>query len=390
MEVIYRGFDGLDVSFAAQIPGELSEELEAAKQHAQEFRQATPIRWNGVRMLVGETGARGGYAFTASTGEFGATWFFKKPNPRDPWGIRVSCNSFNLALNGLGGARADLYRTMERLGIAVGYGCESIGRVDYAVDFLAPDFVLVPDRFVMHSSANRADHIDPPEVRCNGRSGRVTSVTVGKMPGRQVIVYDKRSEVIDHRKVGWWEIWNARRAELGYPPLNAEVAAESRVWRVEVRAGKDHLKDSWSIVRWTDLDSRFGDLITAALGTVRYAQPTPDTNRSRWPESELWQHVHRQAEADLFEMTCRAAPDLVKRVQLDAHLQLLARQMIGLLTTRAALCGVGIDEFEAFARAAGAEMAREIAFAPSRFERKLAVAAGRYDLGLDHVPQADR
>jgi hypothetical protein len=382
MEVIYRGFDGLDVSFSAQIPLELCEELEAAKAHAQEFRQSTPITWNGVRMLVRESGARGGYAFTASTGEFGATWFFKKPNRRDPWGVRVSCNSFNLATNGLGAARAELYRVMESLGIDASTDSESIGRVDYAIDFLAPEFILVPEQFVMHSSANRTDHFDPPEVYCNGRSGRVTSVTVGKMPGRQVIVYDKRSEVIAHRKLAWWEIWNAGRASLGHPPLNPNAAAESRVWRVELRAGKECLKNRWNIVKWGDLDRCFGDLIANALDAVRYARPTRDANRSRWPESELWQLTRREIEADLFEMASRVEPDLLKRVQKESHLHLLGRQMIGLLITQAALSGVGIDQLEAFAIRTGASMAREIARARARYEAKLTVAGGRYDLGV--------
>ena len=381
MEVIYRGFDGLDVSFSSQVPCEFCEELEAAKKHAQESRQPTPLCWNGVKMLVEESGARGGYTFRISTGKFGATWFFKKPAARDPWGVRVSCSSFGLALNGLGGTRSELYRTMGLLGIVVAPGSESIGRIDYAIDFLAPEFVLIPENFVMHSSSIRTEHYEPPEVQCSGRSGRVTSVTVGKMPRRQLIVYDKRSEVITHRKDGWWEIWNGVRAELGRPLLNPAVAAESQVWRVELRAGKEHLKERWSIVKWADLDDRLGDLISATLDVVRYAQPTTDSNRSRWPESQLWQQVRSETEADLFEMTARTDPDLVKRVQKEAHERLLATQMLGLLTTRAALSGVAFGDLAAFATLVGSQMAREIAAAPGRFERKLSAANGRYDLG---------
>lgn len=385
MEVIYRGFDGLDVSFSAQIPHELCEELEAAKAHAQEFRQSTPVSWNGVRMLVAESGAPGGYAFRASTGEFGATWFFKKPNARDQWGIRASCSSFNLAINGLGNARTELYRTIELLGIAISSGAESIGRVDYAIDFFAPKFVLEPEHFVMHSNSTRSDHIEVTEIRCHGRSGRVTSVTVGKMPGRQVIVYDKRGDVIAKRKAAWWEIWNTRRADLGYPPLKSEIAAESRVWRVELRAGKEHLKHNWNIAKWADLDSRFGDLISATLSAVRHVEPTADTNRSRWPESELWQCVRREVDADLFEMTSRVEPDLVKRVQKEAHDQLLATQMIGLLVTRAALRGVTSDGLASFASIAGRQMARDISKALPRYEQKLAAAVSRYSVGVEPV-----
>jgi hypothetical protein len=331
-----------------------------------------------VLMQVQESGARGGYAFVASTGAFGATWFFKKPNERDPWGIRVSCNSFNLATNGLGKVRAQLFGILETLRIKAKPDDVSIGRVDYALDFLFPAFVLVPDNFVMHSNSNWEDHKDPPETKTNGRSGRVTSVTVGKMPGRQVIVYDKRAEIIAKHKVGWWEIWDAARKRAGLPTLNREISAESRVWRVELRAGKRHLKDNWNIRTWADLDNRFGDMIAETLNAVRYAMPTGDSNRSRWPDSALWEQVRRNTAADLFEMRNYASPEKIKRVQRDAHDQLLEAQMKGLLVSRAALRNIDADQLPSFAITVGSALADDIANALQRYEVKLAKAAKRY------------
>jgi hypothetical protein len=380
MELLYQGFDGLDVSFQGQISQELYAILEAAKEEAQRTHQPTAVIRNSFAMLVSESGARGGYAFTASTGSFGATWFFKKPNARDPWGIRISCNSFNLAVNGLGRVRTELYRAMDRLGIILIPNGESIGRVDYALDFLAPTFVLVPDQFVMHSNANRADHIEQPEVSINGRSGRVTSVTVGKMPGRQVIVYDKRAEVIAKRKVGWWEIWNAARQRLGAPALDRDNPSESRIWRVELRAGKRHLKDDWNIRTWADLDSKLGDLIARTLNAIRYAEPIEDSNRSRWPDSKLWEVVRQRADDDLFEMRNYADPDRVKLVQKQEHDQLLAGQMLGLLISRAAVNGMESEKLQAYATAIGRDMAQSINSAPERFGSKLAKARDRISI----------
>lgn len=197
MDVIHRGFDGLDVSFEAQIDKDFAATLEDAKAQAAEDRADALLDHRGVKMHVAETGARGGYAYRADTGPLGATWFFKKPNARDPWGVRVSCKSAGLACFGLGATRMHLLDTLARLGVAAAEGAEAIGRVDYAVDVLAPGFALEPEAFVMHSQATRADHLD---VSVHGRSSRVSSVTVGKMPGRQVIVYDKRAEVIAKKK----------------------------------------------------------------------------------------------------------------------------------------------------------------------------------------------
>jgi hypothetical protein len=380
MDAIYRGFDGLDVSFAAQISHGFCRALETAKEEAQRTHNQAFLEWNGVPMLVSESGARGGYAFLVSTGTFGGTWFFKRPSPKDPWGVRVSCGSFQLALEGLGRTRTDLNRLLNQLGVSVRAAGESIGRVDYAIDFLAPGFELVPDQFVMHSNANRADHVEPLATTINGRSGRVSSVTVGKMPGRQIIVYDKRAEVIAKRKLGWWEIWDRALQSKNLPPLDRENAAQSTIWRVELRAGKHHLKERWGVRTWSDLDARFGDMMMTMADAIRYTQPGRDTNRSRRPNSRLWENVREEISSDLLEMRSFAEPDLIKRVQREAHNQLLARQMIGLLTTRAGICGVPSDGLANFAILAGIEMGTEIEDRKEAFERKLARVCDRYSV----------
>lgn len=378
IELLYRGFDGLDVSFQAQIPARLSQALEGAKSEAQKFRSSTAFEWNGVHMTVSESGARNGYAFVASTGDFGATWFFKKPNIHDPWGIRVSCNSFLLATKGLGGARAKIYATLDALEISVPLGGESIGRVDYALDFLAPGLVLSAQDFIMHSSTGWKKHSDAQEFISNGKSGRVSSVTVGKMPGRQVIVYDKRAEIIAKGKLGWWEIWDAGRAAQRRDLLVRDNPQTGAIWRVEIRAGKDDLKERWRITTWTDLDSRFGDVVAATLDAIRHASPNGDSNRSRWPLSDLWRAVRSEIEQDLLEMRSHVSPDHVKVVQREAHAQMLLGQMAGLQVALAAVLGVTYAALPAFAVTTGRQVSVRIQSDPEHFARKLADAAARY------------
>ncbi len=353
MEVLHRGFDGLDLSFQGHVSPEFCEALESAKAEASEARRDALLQFNGMKMHVGETGARGGYAFRASTGPFGATWFFKKPNQRDPWGVRVSVNSLGLAVFGLGRVRADLYAFLDALGIATAPQGVSIGRVDYAVDILAPDLILDPDCFVMHSQCTRADHIEGVDVQVHGRSGRVTSVTIGKMPGRQVIVYDKRAEVIAKHKSAWWEIWNANREAAGRNPLVASDASASRVWRVELRAGKRHLHDRWRIRTWADLDERLGDVKAATLDAVRYCEPMGDTNRSRWPDADIWQIARREISRDLFELRTHAEPDRVKAVYREQKRREVETQIDGLLVTEASLRGCKPTDFERHLRRFG-------------------------------------
>ena len=165
---------------------------------------------------------------------------------------------------------------------------------------------------------------------------------------------------------------------MGSSPLNWKEPDESRVWRVELRAGKRHLKDNWNIRTWADLDNRLGDLIADTLDAVRYAMLTEDSNRSRWPDSALWTQVRRNTGADLFEMRNYADPDLIKRVQLDAHDQLLKNQMKGLLVSRAALRNMSVDQLSTFAVKVGREMAHDITSALPRYERKLSTVSDRY------------
>ena len=123
------------------------------------------------------------------------------------------------------------------------------------------------------------------------------------MPRRQVIVYDKRLEVIQQKKPAWWKIWNESLRQAGLPPMDPSDRGLSQVWRVELRAGKTHLKDKWKIRNFFDLEDRLGDLYAATLDEVRYAQPTGDGNRSRWPEDPIWQTVRSIVRDALFAFT---------------------------------------------------------------------------------------
>ncbi|WP_458792184.1 hypothetical protein [Yoonia sp. MH D7] len=193
----------------------------------------------------------------------GATWFFKKPNSKDPWGIRLSFGSYFMAVHGLGAAKAHVDHVLDRFGIKFGASDISISRIDFCVDLLAPDFQLTPDHFVMHSSTGRRDYITGDDVSVNGKSGRVTSVTVGNIMNRQVIIYDKRAQIIATNKPHWWDIWNhtlraIKQEKPSYITLHRDQASpmytipneldpsdpdQSRVWRVELRAGKTLLNE---------------------------------------------------------------------------------------------------------------------------------------------------
>ncbi|WP_275392819.1 hypothetical protein [Aliiroseovarius sp. Z3] len=149
-----------------------------------------------------------GYRFLLDGGSEGASWAIKKPNARDKWGIRITFGSFFMSMYGLGAAKAHCERVLDRLGIRFGPDDVSISRADFCVDVLANGLTLKPDHLVMHSSTGRRDHVAQDDIAVHGKSGWVSSVTAGSVANRQVIIYNKRSEVIARGKSHWWDIWN--------------------------------------------------------------------------------------------------------------------------------------------------------------------------------------
>lgn len=370
IEPIYRGFDGLDVTFQGRIPGDLCEVLEGAKVEAMEARRPTLVEWRGQSFHVAESGARGGYAYRCDTGPEGATWFFSKNQKADQWNIRVSCKSAWLATKGFGRVRAEIYAFLEAIGADV-MG-EAIARVDYAVDVAASDlggFVLDPTAFVMHSHTSRADHAE--DIDIHGVSGRYTSVTVGKMPGRQVIIYDKTREAAARQKKEWPEIWNASLAKQGRAPLDEG----DRVFRVELRAGKTYLKERWGITTWADLDNKLGDLFAATLADIRYCRSNGDSNRARWPLHPIWEAVGKAVAGDLFEMCSGATPGVVKEVRRSQLAQTMSAMILGLLASWSLATGADAKAVPPAVQ----EMAKHyLEDQPKEFRAKIDRAAKKY------------
>ena len=338
MQVICSGFDGLDVAYMGHVPDGLLSVLERALERAVEAREPVLVEHGNVRFHVAENGARGGYAFRCDTGDLGATWFFKRPKAKDPWGVRVSVKSLALATYGLAGIRERIEGTLAALDFRLGTQPESIGRVDFAVDVLAPGFALRPDNFVMHARTTRADHEEIEVRQSHGRSGRYTSVTIGKMPGRQVIVYDKRLEATQKPgKAIWFEIWRGAMEQCGLHAPDFRDPFDGAVWRVEIRAGKKCLKDRHKITTWNDLRQKLHAVLHDTMNQIRYAMPCGDSNRSRWANHRLWTLAREAAANADIESVGTLDPETALEITRQGQLQIIDQQLVGLAATRVAL-----------------------------------------------------
>ncbi|WP_432450482.1 hypothetical protein [Aliiroseovarius marinus] len=392
--VLHRGFDTLALSIQANIGPELFEYLEAQKAIAEEEQKEVLISFGGAQFLLKPYGGKG-YRFLLDGGPEGANWSIKKPNSRDKWGIRLSFGSFFMSIYGLGAAKAHCERVLDAFGVRYGPEDVSISRADFCVDVLVNDLVLDPNNLIAHSAAGRRDNITYEDVAVHGKSGWVSSVTSGGITNRQVIIYNKRSEVIAHGKRHWWDIWNhTLRSGVGNTnapymlhrghvsgPLTPDKtqAAQNQVWRVEFRAGKSLLKDRWGIRTWEQFFEQFGDLCRSSGERIRYTEPDPnDTNRARWPNHPLWDVVCAEMNDDLIEMRSGADPNPMKEVHREEHIASLLKQVTGTCITMAALEGWEHEELPVAFHGFAERMSEAVEADPERSAKQLQDAKDRY------------
>lgn len=336
MKPIRSGFDGLEFAIKANIPSDLEKTLTKVKETAAARHGELQVKIGEDWITVRETGARGGYAFSCheeTTGE----WFFKAAKAKDEWGIRFSAASSALVILGLEGLRLRIAALLSSLGIDAPESAYNLSRVDFAVDFLAPDFELCPDNFVMHARTGRKTHEKFEGIETNGRSSRTTSVTVGKMPSRQVIIYDKREEVVVKRKNEWAKTWAKALYGPDAVPLDLTDRSASQVWRVELRAAKRHLKDMWNISSWASFYEMLPFVFEAMIDDIRYCMPSADTNRSRWLDHELWVAVKKTVAESLFDHIPTLTPEEYVEVKREQKIHALQTQMLGLAISLAAI-----------------------------------------------------
>jgi len=348
IKILKAGYDGLDVSFKGTLSPRVLALLERAKKQAQNDKREATLRLT-PRLLVrvAETGAKGGYAFRVDTGPEGETWFFKNSD-REDWNIRCSCKSSMLATLGYEGAKARLYERLWEFSATVSE--ESIGRVDFAFDFTLPGFAINPALVVAHAhsgvnedgvSMDRAmaavspDECEVSNITSIGR--RVQTVTIGRMPGRQVTVYDKTAEVKKRGKSWWWQLWR--------------VAEDTQVWRLEVRAGKKYLKERVGVTTWADLEAKMPDIIHATLVKIRMADPEKvlhERNISRTGYHPVWMAALNYVRMHWRDTLKRVEPVRIITGERRKVARMFEQLVQGTVISYAAACGVERAEVPRF------------------------------------------
>ncbi len=310
-KLLYAGFDSLDVAFAGALPHSVLEALEKSRADAQERQEPvlTHIGPNNIAMHVLGHGMRGGFAFVIDTGPLGGIWKFKKNADVRQWNIFASPGAKMLLAYGYEGTRDKLWEFLDAIGAKI--SDHSINRADFAMDFQTENFELQQDQFVAHSHTKISTHYekqsdtnDEEQLATVTRGRRSESVTIGKQPGRQIIVYNKRREAIEKQKPFWFKAWGKDRHE---PNLE--------VWRIEVRAGKKELKDKYQIRTFNDFEAGIGDVMVYAMDKVKYLDDRQsDSNVSRQVLHPLWIKAQAVAAENLCQFQSGLTPDQIVQI----------------------------------------------------------------------------
>lgn len=289
-KLIHNNFDALDVSFQGAFTMRILDQLEEAKERAQQEHGEVVVEIgdNNTPIMIAESGSKGGYRYRFNTGHDGEIWFVKRNNRIDQWNIRVSVSSLALNLYGYEGVKERLLNKLNKWGVkgepreGSNTPLERISRFDYCFDFIIDqEFEPIPSHFVAHHRVKKHVYGEDGLKTYHSLTGdKINTVRLGEMPGRQVVLYNKTKELNSSGKKYWWDIWDIDRQSL--------KQSFKEIWRVEIRAGKDEL-NKWNLRVFKDFEDKAGDVVAEILKAMRYTELLKDdANRSRWPMHPIW------------------------------------------------------------------------------------------------------
>ena len=161
-----------------------------------------------------------------------------------------------------------------------------VSRVDYAFDFHSPEMTseisaAMADQIVCHSSCKIKREFKAKEIvgYNMGTSNRTQTLTIGKKDNLQVQLYNKSDEITEKSQKTWmYKLWKQ---------VGLDTPENGDVWRIELRYGRNYLKER-GIDTFEQLEQSRESLLSEALKTRRLTDKTRDKNRRRWPVHPMW------------------------------------------------------------------------------------------------------
>tara|TARA_R110000868_G_scaffold194517_3_gene439954 strand:- start:3563 stop:4720 length:1158 start_codon:yes stop_codon:yes gene_type:complete len=326
-QVLYSGYDTLDIAFSGAFPHTVLESLEAARTDAESFEKEQPaqIGPDNVPVLVKPNGRRGGFRYVFDNGPTGAIFAAKKNTDPKQWNLFVSVRALRLLTLGYTGTKEWLHETLAAMGFQITE--ISVNRIDFAVDILAPEFKLDIANFIAPAQAKARPYwskenwieseTNAPKSVLRGR--RFESVTIGTMPNRQIIVYDKRRAALDKRELYWFDAWGLDKND-----------PSAQVWRIEIRAGRDALAKLTIKRPFEFVEAVAKNFFIKAADEIRYIEKSSEQkNISRIPSHAIWILL----QSTLENLPTNPSPPLIE----SRALEMLRRQRLDMATKQG--CG---------------------------------------------------
>lgn len=282
--VLSWGIDSIQESYNAQLKPSVMEVLEKAKAEAAEL---DPSRETGVIVNIAGydvevkgKGATGGSSFVIATG----SWMVLFAKNRD-WAVNVRYLADGLWLRDLDELRTEISTLIYEVCLWEGEGPPkvSLSRADFCFDVHSPEFTeeMRPEilsEFCKHSSCKFKAHSKDLEGM-HGRGKQLETVTIGSKKGLELQVYDKTKEITEASgKTYMYDRW--------CDPETGEVP-DADMWRVELRFGKDFLKNR-KVNTLDDFLDNIDELRTEAMHKIRLTERNGDSNLARRPYHPLW------------------------------------------------------------------------------------------------------
>ncbi|MFN3933605.1 MAG: hypothetical protein ACK4KX_03110 [Parvibaculum sp.] len=289
--LLAHGFDSWQETTPMTLSRKLVARLEKAQQEARDEHAEAgdtpgiPFTLGNETLHMAPHGAKGGVRWVLR----GPDFMLMIRSPKMEWCVTIRYLAAGLWQYGIEELRQ---RVMEAFWAEEKHVYDHVkvrtSRADFAFDFHSPAFSR---EFTPALAANVVTH-SSTKVRQKllagtySRGGMGETLTIGSKVGLEVEVYDKTKEIREASGKDWMHtIWAEK--------LDGEVP-ENDVWRLEIRMGKEFLRDRdcW---HYSDITRQLPELIAEALFTRRLARPKGgDTNRARWPLHPLWTLAYQQ------------------------------------------------------------------------------------------------
>lgn len=286
---IGHNWDTVQEAYKVRIPAALVERLEAGKAAAIERHEGQGMLFEfGNEFFQIWAGASQGNKWVLENDDIQIHF---GPPARD-WPVTVRYLSAGLWEHGFQAVKDRVVHLLETMCEPIREGDDlaewcHVSRADYCFDFYSPDFTAEMARRHVREMI-----LAPSGVKIGvvGPSTHDETITLGfNRKGLQVQIYDKGEEVTAISGKTWmFKVWERE----GYYPPESEKA--KHVWRVEVRFGKEFLKDR-NIRTFDALAGSIQELLAEALISRRMVTPTEDSHRERWPLHPLWAAVYDAA-----------------------------------------------------------------------------------------------